>query len=193
MPEMNPTKASPKHIGFGVSKAKIHIYIENIPPLPEYENLSSIHPLEVEDIHRIGQLTGNHWRKIFNVFAKLIFEYHPENFTSWQSLRDTYLLQKHSNECLIFSPVYFDQIKSNKENSDDKNEANKTISIIMGKTYAKKLAIAEKCYWLSESFAIHENKNVIICPYFDYRQLSNVKITQLVQLIKQLEAEKISL
>lgn len=193
MSDNNTKNVQPKHIGFGVSNAKIRIYIENIPPLPEYEELTSIHPLEVEDIHRIGQLTGNHWRKIFNVFAKILYEYNTLNFTSWQSLRDEYLLQKHSNECLIFSPVYFDEIKSNKENSNDEHKESKTISIIMGKTYAKKLAIAEKCYWLSESFAINEGKNLIICPYFDYRQLSNIKITQLVQLIKQLEVKEKSL
>jgi hypothetical protein len=189
MTNKNPKSIHPKPIGFGVNKAKIHVYIENIPPLPEYKELSSINPLQIGDINRIGQLTGNHWRKIFNVFAKVLFEYHPQNFTSWQSLRDEYLLQSHSNECLVFSPTYLSEIKRTKRNSCDEKEEVKVISIIMGKTYAKKLGVAESSYWLSESFAVNKYKNLIICPYFDYRQLSNVKITQLVQLIKQLEAK----
>jgi len=183
-----PHKNLPSHLknqfGFGATNATINVYIENIPPLPEYQELSSVNALQPGDVARIGQLTGNHWRKIFNVFAKLLFEYSPQNFTSWQLLRDEYLLQVNSNEQLLFSPVSFDELKE-KQNAD---QTNHTISLIMGKTYANKLGIDEHCYWLSESFAINTKKRIIICPYFDYRQLSNIKITQLVQLMKQLEA-----
>lgn len=180
-------KKPPAHLknqsGFGATNAKIQVYIENTPPLPEYQELSLIKPLEVNDVARIGQLTGNHWRKIFNVFAKLLFEYSPNNFTTWQSLRDEYLLQVQSNEQLIFSPISYEEIITKKD-----DQSYNVISLIMGKTYANKLGIDEYCYWLSESFAINTKKRIIICPYFDYRQLSNIKITQLVQLIKQLEA-----
>ncbi|XPF93758.1 DUF6942 family protein [Colwellia sp. RE-S-Sl-9] len=176
--------ASEPIIGLGNINANLRVYIENIPPLPQYQNLTLVNPMQNGDIQQIGQLTGNHWRKIFNVFAKLLFEYHPEKFVTWQNLRDESLLQKQSNACLLFSGVTFEEIKLEDVHSTE----SKMITIIMGKTYANKLGIDKHCYWLSESFAINATKNIIICPYFDYRQLSNIKITQLVQLIKQLEA-----
>lgn len=169
-------------IGLGTNKATLRILIENTPPLPEYQQLSSVTPLKTDEVNQIGKLTGNHWRKIFNVMAKILFEYNTHHYKTWQILRDEYLLQKHSKECLLFSTMsvndgYF-------KHKDDSN----VITLVMGKTYAKKLGIDEYCYWLSEQFAINTAKNIIICPYFDYRQLSNIKITQLVQLMKQLEA-----
>lgn len=179
------TQEHSSSIGFGINKATIRIYIENRPPLIQYQNLSLVSPLKVDEINQIGQLTGNHWRKIFNVFAKLLFEYNTHDYNTWQVLRDKYLLQDHSKECLLFSTISFGDIElKNKESDSDKN----IVTLVMGKTYAKKLGIDEHCYWLSESFAVNTDKNLIICPYFDYRQLSNIKITQLVQLMKQLEA-----
>lgn len=175
---------SPHAIGFGSATAQLRVYIENIPPLSEYQNLRSVVPLQPGEIKGIGQLTGNHWRKIFNVFAKLLHEYKPNNYSSWQNLREEYLLQKDGNESLLFSTPCYDEIKQNEQLI----KKDKIITIIIGKTYAGKLGLTEHCYWLSESFAIDTTTNLIICPYFDYRQLSNIKITQLVQLIKQLEA-----
>lgn len=183
MTQYSQKHTTSSHIGLGTNKANIHIYIENIPPLPEYQNLSSIFPLKIGNINQIGQQTGNHWRKIFNVLAKLLFEYNEHAYKTWQELRDEYLLQEHSKECLLFSKISFNDIDIKADNND-KN----IITLIMGKTYAKKLSIDEHCYWLSENFAINTDKKLIICPYFDYRQLSNIKITQLVQLMKQLEA-----
>lgn len=184
MPLPQTKNASEPVIGLGNINANLRVYIENIPPLPQYQNLTLVNPIQNGDIQQIGQLTGNHWRKIFNVFAKLLFEYNPQNFVTWQNLRDESLLQKQSNTCLLFSGVTFEEIKIGDTNANK----SKMITIIMGKTYANKLGIDKHCYWLSESFAINTAKNIIICPYFDYRQLSNIKVTQLVQLIKQLEA-----
>jgi hypothetical protein len=41
--------------------------------------------------------------------------------------------------------------------------------------------------WLDEEFAIDKVSNLVICPYLDYRQLSNIKITRLVELLTELE------
>jgi hypothetical protein len=40
-----------------------------------------------------------------------------------------------------------------------------------------------KLLWLDADFAIDSNNNLIVCPYFDYRQLTNIKIQQLVEII----------
>ncbi|WP_286262914.1 DUF6942 family protein [Thalassotalea atypica] len=161
-------------IGIGNPNAQIYFYIENVPPLNQYQTLNDITPVQTGDIANISALTGNHWRKIFNVMAKLAFELDDELAPTWQSLRDNSLLQKDSNYCLCFlAPNYL-------------NMALNKLHIVLGKTYATSSGIAEKCHWLTSSFAINESKQIIISPYFDYRQLSNVKITQLVQLIRQL-------
>jgi len=170
-----PTKMT----GMGINNAQLSIYIENTPPLEQYLSLPTITALHPHDIYNIGQQTGNHWRKIFNVYAKLIFELGLSQQDTWQNFRDEDLLQKHSNESLIFSPPNFDKLKSDQ------------IHIVMGRTYARKLNIDTQCFWLSKDFAINEEKRLIISPYFDYRQLSNMKISQLAKLIKKMGYDKI--
>lgn len=167
--------------GLGEQHAKIRVYIENPPPLSKYQSLTAIKPMNSGEIYSIAQQTGNHWRKIFNVYSKLIFELSPQQFTCWQMLRDEFLLQKDSQLALIFSQPSLVEMTTQSGNSN-------AIHIIMGKTYATKLNIAQNAFWLNEYFAIHQEEQIIVCPYFDYRQLSNIKITQLVNLIKQLSA-----
>ncbi|MGB1263233.1 MAG: DUF6942 family protein [Cognaticolwellia sp.] len=163
-------------LGLGDNNAELIFYIKNRPPLPIYQHLTTIKPLERGEIAHICHETGNHWRKIFNVYAKLIFELTPQVFTSWQQLRDKQLLQANSTQCLLFSPPNFATLKSGKK-----------LHIILGKGYAEQLGLSNDCTWLCPDFAINEKLAVIICPYFDYRQLSNRKITQLVGLIQQLK------
>lgn len=161
-------------IAIGNVQAKIKVYIENKPPLAPYNSLNSCLPLKENDIATIAQEAGNHWRKIFNVYAKLAFELNPQHFNTWQQLREQTLLQQDSAQCLVFSKPSICQSPVE-------------ITIVMGKTYAASLGLAERCYWLTPHFAINESLKLIICPYFDYRQLSNEKITQLVGLIKPLQ------
>lgn len=167
-------------VGLGDEKATIKYYIRNRPPLPIYQELSYVMPLKNAEIAHICLETGNHWRKIFNVYAKLLFELAPANFSTWQHLRDNSLLQKDSRHCLLFSAFKLPETKVKAP------EQNHKLHIILGKGYADELGLSEKCTWLSQDFAINERLGVIICPYFDYRQLSNQKITQLVGLIRQL-------
>ena len=174
-----------KAVGLGTLDAKIIFYIRNCPPLAHYQNLTSVKALVTDEIADIARETGNHWRKIFNVYAKLLFEISPEPFTSWQNLRDSILLQAESDHCLLFS-------------APDLSEANllsakpsQKLHIILGKGYAEQLGFCNSCLWLSHDFAINIDLSVIICPYFDYRQLSNKKITQLSRLIQQLTAHQI--
>ena len=166
--------------GLGDEKATIIYYIRNRPPLSTYQELSYVMPLQNGDIARICLETGNHWRKIFNVYAKILFELAPANFTTWQHLRDNTLLQKDSCHCLLFSAFKLPETDSTGDKKISK------LHIILGKGYAEELGLSDKCTWLSQDFAINEALGIIICPYFDYRQLSNQKITQLVGLIKQL-------
>ncbi|MFD2168001.1 DUF6942 family protein [Thalassotalea euphylliae] len=166
-------------IGLGQPAADTYIYIQNTPPLSQYQSLDDLHAMTDGEIYQIGQQTGNHWRKIFNVFAKLEFERRETTFNTWQELRDKQLLQANGQQCLLFSPY-------------DSTAPKDKVHIIMGKTYATELCVANRCTWLNEFFAYNAEHKLIICPYFDYRQLSNVKITQLVSLIKHIEQGKLT-
>ncbi len=188
-------------VGLGNDNANIIFYIRNRPPLKTYQNLNSVKPLIPGEVSHICQETGNHWRKVFNVYAKLLFELSADKFSSWQQLRDDQLLQAHSQHCLLFSaPNLIPSLSTDKAfcqptNSNSqatrltkvtKDKADTTLHIVLGKGYAQELSLANESTWLSDDFAMNTELGLIICPYFDYRQLSNVKIIQLAGLIKQL-------
>ena len=188
-------------VGLGNDNANIIFYIRNRPPLKTYQNLNSVKPLIPGEVSRICQETGNHWRKVFNVYAKLLFELSADKFSSWQQLRDDQLLQAHSQHCLLFSaPKLIPSLSTDKAfcqptNSNSqatrltkvtKDSADTTLHIVLGKGYAQELSLTNESTWLSDDFAMNTELGLIICPYFDYRQLSNVKIIQLAGLIKQL-------
>lgn len=166
--------------GLGDKHYEIGVYIANIPPLAEYQQLQQIQPLLPGEIQAIGQSCGNGWRKVFNVYAKLLFALNSEQFSftasalTWQDYRDQALLQLGSGTALLFgSPV--------------KNGDQQVLRIICGKTHG---LMSMKDYvfeWLDPYFAICCEHNIIICPYFDYRQLTNERIERLAQLILKLK------
>ncbi|WP_407330490.1 DUF6942 family protein [Enterovibrio sp. 27052020O] len=169
----------------GPSNPSINVYVEKAPPLHdlwgEMPLEGSRAPLNSGDITAIGQVGGNGWRKVFNVYAKLVFAlpehstFRPHGFAAWQTYRDDELLQATSNGALLFGRHDVNALA-----------ARHGIHIIAGKNHAQKLGIAEQCVWLDNDFARHPTLPIIICPYFDYRQLSNQKIEVLVRLIEQL-------
>jgi hypothetical protein len=175
-------------LGLGDADARFNVYIANQPDFPPLSELSAVCALADSDISDVGQHCGNGWRKVFNVYAKLVFAmgdnpYTPKQaFTSWQQYRDRELLQAHSSTSLIFSPPQTSELL--KQGSEDKRK----IHVVMGRTYGKSLKLGEDLSWLDKEFAIDKQKRLIICPYFDYRQLSNCKIIALLELIKSLEA-----
>lgn len=167
--------------GFGMQRPVLAVYIENRPPMSEYHALSGIQALLPGEIELINSHCGNGWRKVFNVYAKLLFALEPMRFafstqaSSWQQYRDHYLLQKNSGTALLFSPP-------------DISERTETIHLIAGRTYAKKCLMASlDCHfdWLSHDFAIDPHNRVLVSPYFDYRQLTNEKIDYLATLISR--------
>tara|TARA_B100001109_G_scaffold167044_1_gene136140 strand:+ start:101657 stop:102205 length:549 start_codon:yes stop_codon:yes gene_type:complete len=164
-------------IGLGVQEAALQVYIANRPPLPEYEMLSKLQPMQPGDIARIAAETGNHWRKIFNVYAKLVFalkqaQGRDAGVSRWQDYRDQTLLQAQGDESLLFSPP-------------DLTQGSASARLVLAKGYAQALGMNEQLNWLDESFAVHTVSGVIICPYFDYRQLSDIKIQRLVRLLQE--------
>ncbi|MCB5226509.1 hypothetical protein JAO78_006740 [Alishewanella sp. 16-MA] len=180
-----PPLVSELAIGFGVPQAQICVYIAKRPPMQEYAALRNIQPLSLGEITAINQTCGNGWRKVFNVYAKLLFALAPQRFTfqqtagSWQQFREQYLLQAGSNTALLFSMPQL-------------TPASQRIHIIAGRTHAKTLVSAglnAQLHWLNSEFAIDQQQRVLVCPYFDYRQLNNEKIQLLSTLISELAHE----
>ena len=174
---------SKQRIGLGDDNAGIQVFIANRPPLVEYQQLQAMQPLQRGDIARIASETGNHWRKIFNVYAKLIFALQQagingdsnqgvSGFTRWQDLRDQQLLQAGSGQALLFSPPSL---------SPDSTK----IRLLLAKGYAQTLGLSAELIWLDNDFAQHKASGLVLCPYFDYRQLSDSKIQRLVEWLKQ--------
>ena len=86
-----------------------------------------------------------------------------------------YFEQKNSKTALLFSAPIINGINKNQ------------LHIIAGRTHAKNLLQQGKLNaqfnWLDDEFAIDTTNNIIVCPYFDYRQLSNIKIARLSELV----------
>jgi hypothetical protein len=162
-------------IGFGAADSEINFYIANRPPIDDYPEQQDLHGLAAGELTYIVKHTSNHWRKVFNVYAKLLFDWYrlqnrPALPNSWQEYRDLELFQPHSREALLFSPPQF-------------NEGLATIHIIAGKTYAAHLNLPP-LIWLDSYFAINAEHRLIIAPYPDYRQLSNERIGRLIEIMK---------
>lgn len=161
------------YCGLGDAESSFKVYIANRPPLDEYQQLTSMFALPSGEIARIAQLTGNHWRKIFNVYAKLVFDLDSQGFASWQQYRQDFLLQKHSKQALLFSKPDLGQ---------------SGLHLVMGRTYAKTLELEAKLLAVDADFQVDPNKRLIVTPYFDYRQLSNEKLARLRSLIVSLSS-----
>lgn len=162
-------------IGLGSHKSSINFYIANRPPLDDYPEINELRGLTMGELAHIVKHTSNHWRKAFNVYAKLLFDWyqlqgHSDLPNTWQDYRDLELFQSHSQEALLFSAPQL-----------DKN--NYAIHIIAGKTYAAQLVLPP-LVWLDAYFAINKDQRVIVAPYPDYRQLSNERIARLIELMR---------
>lgn len=170
--------------GLGANNAPFSVYIANQPNYADYSDLASIKPLQCGDIAGISNNCGNGWRKVFNVYAKLVFALDSDDkqwigqSQSWQEYRDNILLTSNSGTSLIFSTPQWSQLAA--------GEAPR-MHLVMGKGYGQKILQEEALHWLDDHFAVIQDKQCIVCPYFDYRQLTNQKIIQLVSLIRQLD------
>jgi len=175
---------TPQHdSGLGDCNYTIAVYIANRPPLEPYRSTQTLSPLVLDEVTTIGQQCGNGWRKVFNVYAKLLYALNPAHFNfstqapSWQLFRDKHLLQTQSQTALLFTPPVL-------------TTHPKIIHLVIGRTYARSLLasgqLESNLHWLDDEFAIDRQQRLIVCPYFDYRQLSNIKIERLALLMEQL-------
>ncbi|ROS04805.1 hypothetical protein EDC56_0318 [Sinobacterium caligoides] len=154
---------------FGDKTADIRLYIANAPKIDLCKDGHSLRAISPNEITNIVSLTGNHWRKIFNIYAKLLYQLDSQHFDSWQDLRERQLLQQGSRQQLFCA--------------HKKLQPYAKLEIVCGKQYARQLIDDAQLNWLDNDFAQHKQRPLIVTPYFDYRQLSNTKIEYLSQLI----------
>lgn len=162
-------------IGLGSRNSSINFYIANRPPIDSYPAMNELRGLAMGELTHIVKHTSNHWRKAFNVYAKLLFDWYQlqgrKNLPdTWQTYRDLELFQSHSKEALLFSAPQF-------------GKDNPTIHIIAGKTYAAHLNLPP-LVWLDSYFAVNTEFHLIVAPYPDYRQLSNERIARLIEFMR---------
>lgn len=172
------TQNSTKIAGLGDEDALLKVYIANRPAFDFHGSVDGFCAVKKGDIYACGQACGNGWRKVFNVYAKLVYAaalpiFGSTEYACWQDYRDKKLLQSGARTSLMFAAPTL------KAQTFD-------IHVVMGRTYAKTLSFANDLQWLDDEFAINQKLRVIVCPYFDYRQLSNIKIVRLVELIRSL-------
>ena len=169
-------------IGIGDVNSPFKVYIGNVPQYADLPMLQSVRPLQPGEVADIGNRCGNGWRKVINVYAKLVFalqspwHFSEGEFQSWQAWRDAKLLQEDSKTLLLFSKpeLLTDTVKP--VPSGD-------VHLVMGKSWAAECLADENLHWVNQDFAVVESKRIIVCPYFDYRQLSNQKIVTLCELL----------
>ena len=182
----------PTDMGLGDGNGRFRVYIANRPGLAPFDTTQTILPTVEGTITEIGKHCGNGWRKVFNVYAKLVFALGDAKLiggkSSWQQYRDEKLLRADSDTALLFSPPNLTKTEASNETTL-REDNSLEYHIIMGKHYALSLDLPDDLRWLDNEFAISANANCIVCPYFDYRQLSNIKIIRLVELIKSLSTD----
>lgn len=180
--------------GFGSAHYDVAIYLANRPPIDHYPELNQLQALVPGELSHIVKHTSNHWRKVFNVYSKFLWALREglvsQSQPSWQCYRDQTLLQHDCRETLLFSPPVFPPLPplSSSLVSSAVEPCNKLVHIVAGKTYAQTLALPLDLHWLDSVFAISESTSLIVCPYLDYRQLSNARIERLVDLVRGLRA-----
>ena len=153
----------------GAAEYDLAVCIANRPPVPPYERMKALRPLKRGDIERVVAQTGNHWRKVFNLYAKLGFALDPAGFSSWQDYRDGLLLSAQSRQALLF---------------DGLPRRSGCVTIVSGKTHAEKLGVMAGAAPLQDGFFRQREARLIVSPYFDYRQLSNARLARLQELVR---------
>lgn len=176
--------------GIGDLTATIQIMVAKAPPMQEFACPVGIAPLLAGQVHQIGMHCGNGWRKVFNVYSKLVFalptSWRPKSATSadaqsWQQWRDNHLLQVGSGCALLFGEATALAALS--------QPAGVALRLIAGRQHARALVASGallQLEWLDDEFAIDASRRTVVCPYLDYRQLSDAKIDRLMTLLSRL-------
>lgn len=171
----------------GDSAAMLQILVEKAPPMQEFQQAAGVIPLLPGQIQQIGAHCGNGWRKVFNVYSKLLYALPAAlqptlaGCSSWQQYRDSCLLQAGSNTALLFGVATALAVCA--------TPPRQQLRLIAGRQHARQIISAGaplQLEWLDSEFAIDVAQRLVVCPYLDYRQLSDEKIRRLAHLLTRL-------
>lgn len=155
---------------FGHPKPSLTVLIDKTPSLPSTPCPVKPPNLAPGELAEIVAVNSNHWRKVFNVYAKLLFALHPDSGRDWQSVRDQKLFQKHQPHALKMAGSAL---------------PGPGVTLITGKAYAESLLE----HWPQDSGIdgvwIDVNEQRLVCPYFDYRAFPNKRIEQVAELMRK--------
>lgn len=187
---LNNRMKSDINTGLGDAQYRIAACIDKRPAFMHLDELSGFQGLVDGEIAAIGQACGNGWRKVFNVYSKLIYALpaalQPSlaGCSSWQQYRDNRLLQPGSSTALLFGVATALAVCA--------TPPRQQVRLIAGRQHARQLIGAGaplQLVWLDSEFAIDVAQRLVVCPYLDYRQLSDEKIRRLVNLLQRLTPE----
>lgn len=143
----------------GSTHSKVVLYLPNPPSYIQNTNHS------VDDLIR---LNGNHWRKIFTIFAKLMVRQ-----GDWKSYRSTQLLTQNEG-------IQFDHQLCKQANWH----------LVAGKvswnTMGFEVADCDVLDSQQRAFKVR-GKNILLLPYLDYRQFPNGLIDEVRECLHQLD------
>jgi hypothetical protein len=159
----------------GDKRAAMILYLPNRPLMPESDLVS---------VPELIELNGNHWRKILTIFAKI----NAKN-GDWKEYRDQQLL-KH-NECICFGDVLMEddvEAKGLALKNIDNSRLNIKLHVIAGKeSWARVCKIdspeSQGFIAIDHNSKIWMKDNILLTPYFDYRQFSNALIDSLTKYL----------
>lgn len=169
--------------GIGDPVARLQVLVAKAPPMLELATATGVQPLLPGQVQHIAAHCGNGWRKVFNVYSKLVLALPSQlqpalaGGLSWQQWRDRQLLQSQSDCALLFgeaTALLALQLPPRQQ-----------LRLIAGRQHARALLAAGApltLQWLDDEFAVDVAQRTLVCPYFDYRQLSDRKIARLVAL-----------
>lgn len=150
----------------GCAEPLLCLYTPHRPPLEQCKNLNGYRPAYPGETAQIIAETGNHWRKIFTIFAKIYTELIcPDK--RWQEVRDQRLFTENSHSALLFQ--------------DSILPIEQGIHIIGGKDFAAGFTLpTQQGQCIDDAGKVLAYGNCYLTPYLDYRQFPNALIDQLV-------------
>lgn len=149
----------------------IYYYLPNRPDYPGFKSKNLISNTKKNTVTNIISKTGNHWRKIFSIMAKISWGLNHSGQSTWQGYRD-HLLLSCSKQNLVF------ENKLLKRKND--------IHVITGLQHFECFDLNMSDFTkLDEDGKILIWGNIYLTPYMDYRQFPNQLIEELIINIKE--------
>jgi hypothetical protein len=180
-------------VGVGSSSPRIVLHIANRPPVDGFTAINGEEdinrPLQVSEAASIIQQTGNHWRKVFSILAKISFALFDTGCKTWQEYRDTKLLTEQGFEYICFSSLV-------DTHSQLDLAKYKTVSILCGFSYAQSQldVLPLISHQKFDKLKWSEPHQCLVTPYFDWRQLNNEMLDVVINILKsKLDVETLPL